>query len=227
MQLLSSAVDILAGHWNAMCSANQVVNLTRITDPMDAARKHYADSLALIASGRLKAGDGPLLDIGTGAGFPAVPLACSDNELDVTAIDSRGKKIQFLRDWLLGQPFEVVRTDTREAAGQAQDPTLIPEEVDRDALALPNLTIVHAHSDHWESERVYTWVVARAVAAEKALHHAERHLSRDGTIALFSTPGADFKGVAPRGIRMVGTYDYAFSSDDGPLNRRLAFFQRG
>lgn len=76
-----------------MYAANQVMNLTRI--PRDEAwLRHFVDSLLfqdLLPQGAT------VLDIGTGPGFPAWPLACARPDLQVTALDSSGKMLGFLK----------------------------------------------------------------------------------------------------------------------------------
>lgn len=72
---------------------NKAYNLTAITDPVEALIKHVIDCLAIIT--HLPAGD--LLDIGTGAGLPAVIIAICQPERHCTALDSNQKKIRFIR----------------------------------------------------------------------------------------------------------------------------------
>jgi 16S rRNA (guanine527-N7)-methyltransferase len=73
---------------------NRKVNLTAITDPREVAEKHFVDSLVLLAAVE---GRKTLLDIGTGAGLPALALACARPDLQVTCCDSVGKKISFVK----------------------------------------------------------------------------------------------------------------------------------
>lgn len=73
---------------------NRTHNLTAITDPDEVNEKHLADSLTLLP---LLAGTGRLLDLGSGAGFPALPLKIACPELEVVSIDAVGKKIAFQR----------------------------------------------------------------------------------------------------------------------------------
>ncbi len=72
---------------------NKAYNLTAITDPVEALVKHVIDCLAIIA--HLPAGN--LLDIGTGAGLPAVIIAICQPERHCTALDSNQKKIRFIK----------------------------------------------------------------------------------------------------------------------------------
>jgi 16S rRNA (guanine527-N7)-methyltransferase len=83
----------LSLHYSMLCKWNQRTNLTRIVEPSEAARLHYAESLF----GAKFIGDSrSLLDIGSGAGFPAVPLAVIRPDLDVTALEANQKKSLFL-----------------------------------------------------------------------------------------------------------------------------------
>lgn len=73
---------------------NEKINLTTITNFDDVFLKHFYDSLCLVKGIKLK--DQRLLDVGSGAGFPSIPLKIVFNELDVTIIDSLNKRIKFL-----------------------------------------------------------------------------------------------------------------------------------
>ena len=84
-------------HLHRVLEANRHTNLTRITAPVEAAVKHYADSLALIPWARRMLGpDTGVLDVGTGAGFPAVPLAICCPTWQVLAVDGTRKKSEFV-----------------------------------------------------------------------------------------------------------------------------------
>ena len=72
---------------------NERMNLTAITDPVEVAEKHFADSLAALPY--LKAGM-QVIDVGTGAGFPGVPLLIMEPGLELTLADSLQKRLTFL-----------------------------------------------------------------------------------------------------------------------------------
>ncbi|HZW83134.1 MAG TPA: 16S rRNA (guanine(527)-N(7))-methyltransferase RsmG [Candidatus Deferrimicrobium sp.] len=80
-------------YMNLLREWNQKVNLTAITDPEEIVIKHFLDSLLLLPYIPKK---GTLADIGTGAGFPGIPLKIVVPELEVTLIDSLSKRIKFL-----------------------------------------------------------------------------------------------------------------------------------
>ena len=75
---------------------NQVMNLTAITDPEQVAVLHFLDSLCLLPladwAGKT------VVDVGTGAGFPGMPLAMAVPEASVTLLDSLGKRVKFLEE---------------------------------------------------------------------------------------------------------------------------------
>ena len=75
---------------------NQVMNLTAITEPREVATLHLLDSLAVAAAGDL-AGK-KVIDVGTGAGFPGVPLAIALPNASLTLLDSLGKRVTFLEE---------------------------------------------------------------------------------------------------------------------------------
>jgi 16S rRNA (guanine527-N7)-methyltransferase len=73
---------------------NQKINLTAITDPMEVAVKHFLDSIAPIPD---ISPNGSLLDIGSGGGFPGIPIKICLPSLSVTLIDASRKKVNFLK----------------------------------------------------------------------------------------------------------------------------------
>ena len=73
---------------------NQKINLTAVKTDRDIVIKHFLDSLTPVKLIREKA---KLLDIGSGAGFPGVPLKIVRPDLQVTLLDSSGKKVSFLK----------------------------------------------------------------------------------------------------------------------------------
>lgn len=78
---------------------NEHVNLTAITEPDDIVIKHFIDCLYIMKYVAFKK-DEKLVDVGTGAGFPGMPLLIANPDLDVTFVDSMEKRIGFLRDVL-------------------------------------------------------------------------------------------------------------------------------
>ena len=88
-----TALDRFETYHRLLAEWNEKMNLTAITDPVDVAEKHFADSLAALPY--LKPGM-KVIDVGTGAGFPGVPLLIMMPELDLTLADSLQKRLTFL-----------------------------------------------------------------------------------------------------------------------------------
>ena len=78
---------------------NKVMNLTSITEENDVILKHFADSVALgLAIKDLREKKLKTLDLGTGAGFPGIPLAIAYPEMELTLADSLNKRILFIKE---------------------------------------------------------------------------------------------------------------------------------
>ncbi len=86
----------LEEHYRLLLRWNGKINLTRITSLQDAVRYHYCESLYLAK--RLPAGPIRIVDIGSGAGFPGIPVAIYRPECAVDLVDSDQRKAVFLRE---------------------------------------------------------------------------------------------------------------------------------
>lgn len=89
--------DQFAIYYDILCEWNHVMNLTAITQFDEVVEKHFLDSLALGAYVKLK-DNLKLIDIGTGAGFPGIPLKIVYPELNVFLVDSLNKRVRFLNE---------------------------------------------------------------------------------------------------------------------------------
>ena len=94
LTLAPGALDRLERYADRLISWNRKLNLTAIRDPPELAEKHLIDSLALLPE---VAGAATLLDVGSGAGLPGIPLAIALPSLDVTCCDSVAKKMAFVK----------------------------------------------------------------------------------------------------------------------------------
>lgn len=106
--------------YELILKGNQQQNLTRITEPSDFWEKHLWDSLRgvfpKVISPRLS-----VIDIGTGAGFPGIPMAIARPDWNITLLDSTRKKVNFLQDATKALQLTNVRlmVDRVEQIGQA------------------------------------------------------------------------------------------------------------
>ncbi len=95
--LPDGAAEKMAAYWHAVLVANESLNLTRITDEDEACAAHFMDSLAPLQYGTDMIPKGAsLIDVGTGAGFPGIPLALARPDLRVTLLDARQKRLAFI-----------------------------------------------------------------------------------------------------------------------------------
>ena len=85
-------------YYELLVERNRVMNLTTITEPEEAALLHFADSLLLLNHLPLSEEGLRLADIGTGAGFPGIPLKIMRPQLQVVLVDSQRKRLSFLEE---------------------------------------------------------------------------------------------------------------------------------
>ena len=130
LTLSPAQLDQFEAYYRELVSWNERVNLTAIVDPVEVAVKHFLDSLSCLLAFPpgsclgLPAGGSPerswsLIDVGSGAGFPGLPLKMVCPNLSVTCVDSVRKKtafVQHLVQWLGLQQVEVVTARAEDLA---------------------------------------------------------------------------------------------------------------
>lgn len=100
---------------------NNNVNLTAITEPKDVLIKHFLDSILPVRYCDIP-NETSLIDVGTGAGFPSVPLKIYRNDIKLTLLDSLNKRIMFLQ-----QLCDKIDIEAEFVHGRAEDFSKMPE----------------------------------------------------------------------------------------------------
>ncbi len=94
-------------YMNLLLEWNEKINLTAITEPKDIILKHFIDSITIE---KYIKDNSKMLDIGTGAGFPGIPVSIIKNNVKITLMDSLNKRIKFLDEVI--KENELINVDT-------------------------------------------------------------------------------------------------------------------
>jgi 16S rRNA (guanine527-N7)-methyltransferase len=141
LQLADDARAAIDGHLRLLLAWNEAINLTAIRDPVAAATLHVVDSLAAIPILRERRIT-RLLDLGSGGGYPGIPLAAA-LPADTLLVESIGKKAGFLRTAVealdLGGRVAVEADQAETLARDVRDRQRWPAVVARAVAALPEL----------------------------------------------------------------------------------------
>lgn len=144
---------------------NKVHNLTRITSPEDFWEKHFVDSLLVLkVVPELGYESAKLVDVGCGGGFPTFPLALVNPNLDITSVDSVGKKINAINE----TAQEVGLTNIKAIHSRARELARLDEH-----------------------NMAYEYMTARAVAeAGPLIKECRQFIAEAGQIIFYKTPDA-------------------------------------
>lgn len=184
-----------------LVETNKITNLTAITDDKGIILKHFVDcaSISEYIDQRSK-----LIDVGCGAGFPSIPLAIIRPDLSITALDSTGKKIDFVKSVAL----KLSLTNLTAVCARAED----------------------FASNNRESFDIST---SRAVARLNILAEISLPLVKTGGkfVAMKSNKGAEELAEASGGIKKLGaelnlSTEKIFSFDGESINREFYVFSK-
>jgi 16S rRNA (guanine527-N7)-methyltransferase len=119
--ICDDAAEKLSVYMDGILEYNQHVNLTSITDPEEFITKHYLDSASISSLSEFQDA-GTIIDVGTGGGFPGVPLAVLFPEKKFTVEDSLQKRIRVIQDLLSRAGIENVEAVHARAEDLGKDP---------------------------------------------------------------------------------------------------------
>jgi 16S rRNA (guanine527-N7)-methyltransferase len=154
IEVTPELADKISAYTELLLRWNRKIALTTVTDPVEIVKFHFGESLFALSTGAC--GKSRLADVGTGAGFPGLPLAIADSSFAVTLIESNHKKCAFLS--------EVIR---KLAISNA---TVMPVRMESVEPRQPG----------------FQWIAARALGHFDALlDWAGRSLSQNGRVILW------------------------------------------
>jgi 16S rRNA (guanine527-N7)-methyltransferase len=113
VDLSGSQIELLEKHFFLLQHWNKILNLTSLENPDEVIERHYAESLFLGA--QLPTDALSIVDVGSGAGFPGIPVAILRPECRVTLVESHKRKSVFLREACRNLPNITVSADRIEA----------------------------------------------------------------------------------------------------------------
>jgi 16S rRNA (guanine527-N7)-methyltransferase len=121
-RLSAAQLDSFAWYAHELVTWNRRFNLTAITDPIEIEIKHFLDSLTCLLVTNFRP-PGKIIDIGTGAGFPGIPIKLLLPQFEITLVESIGKKVDFCQHVItkLGLENVAVVQARAETLGQAQE----------------------------------------------------------------------------------------------------------
>ena len=97
IELTDKQIEDLTKYYELLIEWNQKMNLTALTEPLDVALKHFCDSILLLKYADIPEGSS-LIDVGTGAGFPSVPIKIVRPDIKLCLLDSLNKRLVFLSE---------------------------------------------------------------------------------------------------------------------------------
>ncbi len=151
--------DAFARYLELVSARNEWAGITSIADPAEVQRRHFGESLALLAAlrGAGLLGEGPVrvADLGPGGGFPGLPMRILDPSLRLTLVEAHGRRADFLREVVATLGLDGVEVVQARAEDAGRDPALRGR---------------------------FDLVVARALAAVRVLVEYALPLLRDGGV---------------------------------------------
>lgn len=179
IKLHADQVSALTSYYRELERWNQKVNLTAARDPREIAIKHFLDSLLFGQALEQRAG-ASLLDIGSGAGFPGLPLKILVPELRVTLLEPNEKKTSFLRHVIGTLSLKDISVVSKSLRDFCREPT---------------------------RQGRFSYVTTRAVAAEQVLPFSSVLLEQRGRVILCLANALEYD-LGQHGLRVSHEFRY-------------------
>jgi len=172
LSLNKEELDSFSKFMDFMIKWNDRVRLTSITKEDEVIDKHFIDSLTVLKAKVIKNND-KILDLGTGGGFPGIPLKIIDPSLHLTLLDSRLKKIEYLQEVINSFTLE----NTLAIHGRAEDYGQLPDYREKfDVVvsrAVANLTVLVEYALPFVKKEGY-FIAMKGTKSDEEINEAKK-----------------------------------------------------
>ena len=173
IDITDKQVEKFFSYMNLLIEWNKKINLTTIIEPKEIIIKHFVDCGTILKY--LKDGEN-IIDIGTGAGFPGIPIKILNENLNVTLVDSLNKRINFLNEVCIALDLENIELIHSRAEDLAKNKSY-RENFDKSvSRAVANLTTL-AEYDLPFIKKGGQMIAMKGVEIEKELQNAEKAIN--------------------------------------------------
>jgi 16S rRNA (guanine527-N7)-methyltransferase len=177
-----------------MIEWNDRVRLTSITEETEVIDKHFVDSLTALKAKVIKDHD-KVLDLGTGGGFPGIPLKIINPTIDLVMLDSRLKKIEYLKEVIDAFGLE----DTAAIHGRAEDYGQLPDYREKFDIvvsrAVANLTVLSEYCLPFVKKGGY-FIAMKGTKSDEEINEAKKAIKVLGgaieEVIEFNLPETDY-----------------------------------
>ena len=205
-------LDQFVTYWRELKRWNSRMNLTSIRGDQEIIVKHFLDSLSVLQCFDIKPGDS-VIDIGTGAGFPGLPIKIYIPEITLVLVEPSLKKVSFLR-FLISQ---LSRNCQSHTSSSWENPRIVAQRAEECTRNSQHIT-------------AYDWVLTRYVASiEDSVAYCLPLLKPDGTWVAYKSSDVqhEIQQATPK-LQSLGGRDQSIVNSHIPkLNRTYVAIRQG
>ena len=205
-------LDQFVTYWRELKRWNSRMNLTSIRGDREIIIKHFLDSLSVLQYFGIKPGDA-VIDIGTGAGFPGMPIKIYIPDIKLVLVEPSSKKVSFLR-FLISQLSRCRQSNT---SSSWENPRIVAQRAEECTTNDQHIT-------------AYDWVLTRYVASlEDSAAYCLPLLKPNGTWVAYKSPDVqhEIQQAAPKLQSLGGRNQSTVNSHIPQLNRTYAAIRQG
>ena len=205
-------LDQFAIYWRELKRWNSRMNLTSIRTDREIIIKHFLDSLSVLQCFDIKPGDS-VIDIGTGAGFPGLPIKIYIPDVKLVLVEPSLKKVSFLR-FLISQLSRNCQLNT---SSSWENPRIVAQRAEECATNSQHIT-------------AYDWVLTRYVASiEDSVTYCLPLLKPNGTWVAYKSPDVqhEIQQATPKLQSLCGRGEAIVNSHIPNLNRTYVAIRQG